>query len=253
MYNGSLFLLFFIHDILSVYQLFDWYEVAMWAHITYLCNLGEFWRSNKQGFECQKVLKGLETNKQSFSDRNNLQQKQCNPDPCKTISLIGNSKLFSHYLYNSNHRLKKGHSSFRYHPCPALTYSTLISWFIGSGQRPTSFGKIVILSFPASAAYALLILLSTSASSLFLTWPGAVSPQLDIDLLVLALLTSYILFGTMASEPRRCLRTPNQKLNLFLALYSQMPNNFKERQVMSVYDRAPLWRMRLRYNHRQQW
>jgi len=40
----------------------------------------EFSWSNKQGFKCQKVLKGLETIKQSFSDRNNLQKKPYNPE-----------------------------------------------------------------------------------------------------------------------------------------------------------------------------
>ena len=39
----------------------------------------EFSWSNK-GFKCQKVLKGLETNKQSFPDRNNLQKKRYNPE-----------------------------------------------------------------------------------------------------------------------------------------------------------------------------
>jgi len=44
------------------------------------------------------------------------------------------------------------------------------------GQLATPFGKIAISSFPGSAAYALLILLSTFASSLFLIWPGIFLP-----------------------------------------------------------------------------
>jgi len=40
-----------------------------------------------------------------------------------------------------------------------------------------------------------------------------------------------------------------KKLNLFRAHFSQIPNIFTEHQVMSVYHRAPLWRMRLRPNH----
>ena len=36
----------------------------------------EFSWSNKIGFKCENALKGLETYKKSFSDRNNLQQKQ---------------------------------------------------------------------------------------------------------------------------------------------------------------------------------
>ena len=40
----------------------------------------EISRSNKRGFKCQKVFKGLQTNKQSFSDWNNLWQKLYNPE-----------------------------------------------------------------------------------------------------------------------------------------------------------------------------
>ena len=64
----------------------------------------------------------------------------------------------------------------RYLSGTTLTNSTLISWFVGYGQLAAPFGKIVISSFPASAAYALLILLSTSASLLFLIWPGVFLP-----------------------------------------------------------------------------
>jgi len=39
----------------------------------------EFSWSNKQGFKRQEALKGLETNRQLLSDRNNLQQKRYNP------------------------------------------------------------------------------------------------------------------------------------------------------------------------------
>jgi len=41
--------------------------------------------------------------------------------------------------------------------------------------------------------------------------------------------------------------------NQFRALCSEIPNNFTEHQVMSVFHRAPLWRMRLRPYHRKQW
>jgi len=68
--------------------------------------------SNKQGFKRQKVLKDVETNKQSYFDR---KKKRYNPKPilnkltmisepsnhfsayCKTISLRGNSQLFFRY------------------------------------------------------------------------------------------------------------------------------------------------------------
>jgi len=61
-----------------------------------------------------------------------------------------------------------------------------------------SFRKIVISLFPTLAAYALLILLSTSASSLFLIWPGVdCSSASGIDLLVL---TSCISFREIAPE-----------------------------------------------------
>ena len=73
----------------------------------------EFSWSNKQGFKRQEALKGLETNRQLFSDRNILQQKRdiilhrfwiykyqpwfqnlfSDSASCKTLSLTDNSKL----------------------------------------------------------------------------------------------------------------------------------------------------------------
>jgi len=58
---------------------------------------------------------------------------------CKTISPTGNSQLFSHYLlliFTQNID-SKGLSLSQYLSGPALTSSTLISWFIGSGQLGT--------------------------------------------------------------------------------------------------------------------
>ena len=75
------------------------------------------------------------------------------------------------------------------------------------GQCPRNappFRCPCISSFTTSVEYVLLILLSTSASSIFLIWPGVVSSSTSgIDLLVLALpplLTSCIPFGELASE-----------------------------------------------------
>jgi len=92
--NGSLFLSFFIHDNLQFNCLMDGnlhnpLSTAWWM---WSCSVSSYhlskqsrwtWKfswSSKQGFKCQKVLKGLETYKKSFSDRNNLQQKQCYPE-----------------------------------------------------------------------------------------------------------------------------------------------------------------------------
>jgi len=58
---------------------------------------------------------------------------------CKTISLTVNSQLFSHYLLLIFTRNidSKSLSSSRYLSGPALTNSTLMSWFTGSGQLAT--------------------------------------------------------------------------------------------------------------------
>jgi len=47
---------------------------------------------------------------------------------------------------------RKGPFLFRYRSGAVLTSSTLVSWFIGSGQLATPFGKIAILSFQGSVA-----------------------------------------------------------------------------------------------------
>ena len=87
----------------------------------------EFSWSNKQGFECQKVLKGLLTNKHHFPieitcNRSNIILNRClNILPmisepfnrfsasCKTMLLTDNSNFFLpiSYFNNSNHRLER--------------------------------------------------------------------------------------------------------------------------------------------------
>ena len=168
----------------------------VWAHTIYLSNLGELWnfrdQTNKDlnARKCWKVWKQINNHflieitcnrsniiLNQFLNKSNMIWETCHhfSASCKSISLTGNSRLFFSLSPTFTTRTVdwKGPSLFRYLSGPALTNSTLISWFISSGQLATSFGKIVITSFPDSAAYALVV-------TWFLIWPGVVSSQLPV-------------------------------------------------------------------------